>query len=435
MEFDAGKMKQIPLRYRLIAMGFVTQMTLPELDKRLEENGCEKLYARNPVEASLIYAFSRGISYDQWKVLEQQCEQKEEQRGFLDVWFRDQTVTYTQLKNYVMENSDQRDGRFKTQKVTKQLQQQIKQTGSDAEFLQFLDQNWESFRPMREKARYYYCKFLYYYIQDKIDSYKMAKRSGFGIEQALLDLNVLKISSKMRKKSRDEKELDQIFDEAAISFGNLYDAFNYYYFGYISLDWMEILFEYYGNDTKGMSPAQKKELARAIRAYEDGWDAYSDDEVVATKMEEAEKRERLLDQEYALERSDTEQNGGIRGRGYQKNRSGEKSVRNYIKGTLDLDRTTLICYLLFFGKEQQKDQEIFLNRERLDAILLECGYAKLRSSDDFDCFVINYLTAKDRVDYLMESVTESARKEKNFYLYHMYRESVNEEQRLKKLIH
>ena len=211
MEFDAGKMKQIPLRYRLIAMGFVTQMTLPELDKRLDENGCEKLYARNPVEASLIYAFSRGISYDQWKVLEQQCEQKEEQRGFLDVWFRDQTVTYTELKNYVMENSDQRDGRFKTQKVTKQLQQQIKQTGSDAEFLQFLDQNWESFRPMREKARYYYCKFLYYYIQDKIDSYKMAKRSGFGIEQALLDLNVLKISSKMRKKSRDEKELDQIF--------------------------------------------------------------------------------------------------------------------------------------------------------------------------------------------------------------------------------
>ena len=195
------------------------------------------------------------------------------------------------------------------------------------------------------------------------------------------------------------------------------------------------MFEYYGNDTQGMSPAQKKELARAIRAYEDGWDAYSDDEVVATKMEEAEKRERLLDQEYALERSDTEQNGGIRGRGYQKNRSGEKSVRNYIKGTLDLDRTTLICYLLFFGKEQQKDQEIFLNRERLDAILLECGYAKLRSSDDFDCFVINYLTAKDRVDYLMESVTESARKEKNFYLYHMYRESVNEEQRLKKLIH
>ena len=56
-------------------------------------------------------------------------------------------------------------------------------------------------------------------------------------------------------------------------------------------------------------------------------------------------------------------------------------------------------------------------------------------SRDFDCFVINYLTAKDRVDYLMESVTESARKEKNFYLYHMYRESVNEEQRLKKLIH
>lgn len=110
-------------------------------------------------------------------------------------------------------------------------------------------------------------------------------------------------------------------------------------------------------------------------------------------------------------------------------------MRNYIKGVLDLDRTTLICYLLFFGKERQNDQEIFLDRERLDEILLECGYAKLRTSDDFDRFVLQYLTAKDRVDYLMESVTESARKEKNFYLYHMYRESVNEEERLKKLLH
>ncbi len=39
MEFDAGKMKRIPLRYRLIAMGFVTQMTLEELEARLERTG------------------------------------------------------------------------------------------------------------------------------------------------------------------------------------------------------------------------------------------------------------------------------------------------------------------------------------------------------------------------------------------------------------
>ena len=34
-----------------------------------------------------------------------------------------------------------------------------------------------------------------------------------------------------------------------------------------------------------------------------------------------------------------------------KNREGEKVVRKYIKGILDLDRTTLICFLLFLASD------------------------------------------------------------------------------------
>ena len=43
MKLDAKKAKKIPLRYRLIAIGFVSHMSLDELDQKLKENGCEQL--------------------------------------------------------------------------------------------------------------------------------------------------------------------------------------------------------------------------------------------------------------------------------------------------------------------------------------------------------------------------------------------------------
>ena len=150
------------------------------------------------------------------------------------------------------------------------------------------------------------------------------------------------------------------------------------------------------------------------------------------KWEQIERQEQILDRQYSLEE---QEQAGSAVRGYQKNRSGEKSVRSYIKGTLDLDRTTLICYLLFFGKEFLNHRERRLTRERLDRILLECGYPALRGNDDFDSFLLQYLAAEDRVDYLMESVTKRAMEEKNFYLYHMYRGSVSEDRLLKELMH
>ena len=73
---NAKKIKNRPLRYRLIALGFVTHMTLEQLDKKLQENGCEQLYARNFIEATLIYAFSNKMTYQEWKELEELCEKE-----------------------------------------------------------------------------------------------------------------------------------------------------------------------------------------------------------------------------------------------------------------------------------------------------------------------------------------------------------------------
>ena len=79
-----------------------------------------------------------------------------------------------------------------------------------------------------------------------------------------------------------------------------------------------------------------------------------------------------------------------------------------------------------------KDMEI--TRERLDDILEKCSYGKLRDEDEFDHFLIEYLSSEDPVGYMMESVTEVAKKEKNFYLYHMYQGASSEDVILKGLL-
>lgn len=56
-KLNVKQIRKIPVRYRIIAAGFVSHMNLEDLNQKLEDNGCERLYARNITEASLIYAF------------------------------------------------------------------------------------------------------------------------------------------------------------------------------------------------------------------------------------------------------------------------------------------------------------------------------------------------------------------------------------------
>ena len=75
-----------------------------------------------------------------------------------------------------------------------------------------------------------------------------------------------------------------------------------------------------------------------------------------------------------------------------------------------------------------------ITQKRLNAILAECGFPGLREKDEFDSFVMKYMNADDPVDYLMESVTQYAFANRNFFLYHMYQESVSNEAQFEKLL-
>lgn len=428
MNPDISQVKKVPLRYRLIAYGFVKQLSLEQLEEKMAENGCERLYARNPVEASLIYAFSRKMTYKEWQKLERKSEAVIAERK--EEWFNGSSVSYKELEQYVQAHSEKGVEKCRTAHVTQNLKSGINNSRTEEEFLHFMEQNQQDFSEVREKARYYFCKYLKFYIDEKMEGYLAARKTGFGVEQAAMELNILKCSAMLRKKYKDEEALRAKLKECNISFGNLYDAFNYFYFGYVSMDWLEILLEYYGSSIERLSSRQKKKLAEGIRAYEDGWQELSDEEVVRQKLKSEEEKERKIDAEYAL--SDIAEDSAHRG--YQRNRAGEKSVRNYIRGVTDLDRTTLICYMLFLGQKFTGHRELEMSRERLDHILEGCGYPPLREKDDFDHFLMQYFMADDRIDFLMESVTRSAMEEKNFYLYHMYQGAGSENKRLKSIL-
>ena len=132
-----------------------------------------------------------------------------------------------------------------------------------------------------------------------------------------------------------------------------------------------------------------------------------------------EDTEKKLDEIYSKDGS---------GKGYQKGRSGEKVVRSYIHGVLDLDRTNLICYLIFFGNNCELPQGQEITEKRLNDILRECGYTILDPSDEFDDFVIRFLNSDAPMETLIDEVNRFALDERNFYLYRLYRLSSNVDQ-------
>ena len=423
MSFNMDAIEKIPLRYRLIALAFARKLTLEETDRLLRDSGCAELYSRSFWEAGLIYAFHHGLSYKEWKKLEKTASEVREQSENADVFFRGGSISMNDLRSYLDANSEA-DEEMATRHLTRHIEQQLKEIGTEEDFRRFLLTNLRSMTTVREKTRYYFCKYLYYYLETRIRHYTDALRRGSGEEAALEELTVFRSLSKLKRKRMTPEEAEAVLEDGAISCGAVFDELNYFYFEYISLDWMEIQLEYYGN-LKDLPPAGRARLAASLRRWNPAYRKMSDDDIIAAHQEYLDRCEEEQDRIYSLDGEN---------RGYQKNRSGENAVRKFLKGALDLDRTTLTAFLLFFGYESELPADLEMTRERLSGILMECGYAALRESDSFDSFVCRFLDAKNPSEVLMEEVTRSALDEENFYLYRMYRSSESQEDTWQKLM-
>ena len=432
MKLDPTIMKGIPRRYRLIAMGFYKNFTLEEMNQCLLSRGCEKLYARSLPEAELIYAFSKQIGYAEWKRLQQNVSEIMESVQQAPGLLNGKNLCVATLKDYIILGSDD-SGRMRTLHFTHMLEQKVDNLPKDeTAFIQFVKDKIIALSEVSEMTRYYFCKYLHAYVECRIQKCLKAsaarEQDKEAWEEAVSDITVLRGLTALRRRRMDQDEMKRFLRSAPLSCGGIYDAFNYFYFEYVSADWMQILMEYFGHPSQ--IPEEKKEsLAKAIRNHHPKWTEKDPGRIIQMQYDEMEKEEQMLDELYSLSGSN---------RGYQRNRQGEKTIRNYITGALDIDRTTLICYLLFFDNNTDYSDLRLppepVTPERLDIILKECGFSPLQRQDDFDNFILEYMHAEDPVDYLMECVTSYALDNKNFFLYHMYNGSVSNEEQLEKLL-
>ena len=270
MTFDVKKTKKIPMRYRMIALGFVKGLSLEEVNAKLEEKGCDRLYARNFWEAGLVYAFLNGLTYQEWRKLEEDCRDIRRKAGDKSRYFTEAKITFRDVEDYVRDCSDEENGQLVTRHLTMLIERQIADIhGGEEAFRRFLSENTGLFSQVREKARYYFCKYLYGYLQDKAEQYIRALETGRGTEDALSELMAFKNVTKLKKKKRTPQEVRELLRESGISSGEIFDAFNYFYFEYVSINWVEVLLEYYSAGDILLLPArQKKELADALRGID-----------------------------------------------------------------------------------------------------------------------------------------------------------------------
>lgn len=430
---------RLPERLTVLAEGFARGFDLGTVNEKLKEEGCEALYARSFYEAGLIYAFSHHLTYKEWQEL--YLEYTERYRKNLectDQWFAGGKITLKQLEYYVEENSSEQQN---TMMLTKFMEQEIIESRTSEDFFSFMDENAENFSAVREKARYYFCKYLNLYIQEKCEKYyaccekseKVRLQYGNSLDKeergylerfALEELSFLKPLTALKKEAQKNKpsmtiqEKRELLENTALTPGGIFDEFNYFYFGYVSVEWIELVFELYG-PVKEWPESMKVRIAHAL-----GYCSLNPEETerneALLKLEKAEQeeefRERDLDEAYERDTAKISRN-------YQRGRSGEDYFREFITGKRDINRETLVSFLMFVKMKTNLNEEHKITMARLNHILENCGFAQLRPDRGFDQFVLGFLRSKDPFSVLEDHVEHQVTSGQNFYLYKVYKDA------------
>lgn len=448
----SGKQREIasvPLRYRLIALGFVKKLSPEEVNRRLLENGCPRLYARSYWEASVIYALRKGLSYAQWKDLLVQCDKQREKIVSNNKAFSRKSISLADIRTYVNDNSLQTADFNSTMQMTREIEKELAalasgneggQDSGQAGFLEYLRSNIESFSTVREKARYYFCKYLLYDLDRRIKicmdhakqeaekSLKEKKTSRSSEVKVYIPKDsALKVFYDLTPLRRKKYTLDVIregLEKAALSLHDIYELYSRFYFDIPFLNWIHVL-DISGADPAALPSDDSKDLANAVRRE-------------AALMKKRKKKEGEKE-DYPEDSSDAAQLRWLQDkllrseledpRSPLADRRGELFLRKVLRGTLDLDRTTLLSFLLYFGAVARSaiPAAHIINRERLNVILEESGFSVLDPDLPFDRFVCDFLESRDPEVFLIGQAEEMALSGKNFYLHQTWRLAQSEE--------
>lgn len=431
---DQKAISAVPLRYRIIILGFIKGFALNEVNEKLISNGCEKLYGRSIYEATLMHAFNNGLSYGEWKELFKECEKM---RALVPTnsHLTGSTVSLSDINAYVHEKSDLVDNVFLTQHLTNQISDSLAEIPAHkAALFDFMIKNIQSFSLNRESTRYYFCKYLMYFLETRRNNYLRALNNSldatsdqtflrYQLETSLDMLSVFRAQVKLTRKKHSPAETPAIINESPISLSEIYNAYQQFYFEYTSVDWITVLLEKYGS-LEELTPKQISALAGSIRKYDPKLKKLNDTEVIARKLAEIERWEEEEDRKYSLDNEKTPSSS----------RSGETFLRKVLRGEVDLDRTTFLSFLLFFDKSSVVPPSQRLDQVRMREILINSGFPPLNDDDPFDAFFMEYMDAEDPMVFLIEEAEIMAMSEENFYLYKTYLSSKDNDKEFSEVV-
>ena len=438
MDFEVGFEDFLPKRLEILAEGFAKHWTATQVNEKLLENDCETLYVRSYFEASLIYAFDYGIDYPQWKELFARCQQIYKESNQQQKIFSGGKITLKQLEEYVLNGSDHL---LQTEYLTRWMEQELKEKGDEAGFEVFMTENASNFSASREKARYYFCKYLYFYIREKCEAYYrsceiseklrrqygntlLAEERGMQEKFALEELTFLKPLTKLKKEADKVKagmtveEKKEYLESASLTPGGIFDEFNYFYFGYVSADWIEVLFELYG-ELEEWPYQDKVKIARSLGLCNAKADKTAEKRAL-DELEKMAREQRAKEEAMDLTHVRDEK---MKKKIYQRGRSGEDYFREFILGKRDINRSTLISFLLFVNERINLEADSKITLPRLNRILMNCGFAQLRPKHTFDKFVMRFLKSSDPMEVVENEVEKQVVKGNDFYLYKVYKDA------------
>ena len=225
-----------PLKYRLISKGFICRWDLDTLNRNLYEKTGSKLYARDLIEATLIYSFKNKLSFESWKELIAILKDIEKNGSYDELLVSGLSGSYTsfplsRIQSYVKSSSLFTNDKLYTMQRTKTVEQSLHMLFKNKDFVLYISENIRTFCVGREKARYYICKYFLLYLNTKISNYISSGNQRVLKRNIYLDLplsNISKMDPK-RHAALSEDEIKTCLNNAKVSSNKLFELLNRFY--------------------------------------------------------------------------------------------------------------------------------------------------------------------------------------------------------------
>lgn len=428
-------------RVDIIVEGIKKHKSVEDVNNELKDNQKDVLYARSFWESCIIYTLNNGLNGNDFIEIKNKYQDVVDEAYNQNMkYFEDGAITFKKIEDYVVENSDTSNN-LQTMFITNEMALELENVHNEKDFKTYIEKNKNKFSMVRERTRYYFCKYLYFYLKQQIDEYLKKYMDLLDSDMVKSGLYKDKIKSLLEEESgfitfitdadrtRLKKinsyggHMDYLQNQVKISESILFREFNYFYSEYITLDWLAMVFEMYDNP-ESWTDARIIKVGHKLKLCKKNPDEAEIKKTLEELIGKWNEYDVGLDEQYR--RDDIE---AVR-KSYQKGRSGNNFFRDFFKGDRDISRSTFLAFMLFIGGTTKLSDKDKINIQRLNVMLQNCQFQPLNPRNPYDKFIVGYLNATDRLEYLYDEMEKSADALEKSVLYKLYTDSYSHEREL-----